>query len=172
MKYRIFVLTAFYCALAAILSPAHGQQADATVSRPGLFSYQAPPGWRVLTLPRIENPIATDPQQREASPYIEVDTAASVASLADFAEANKKSMKAMVPSTEFIDEKPFVTAAGLQGIRIVTTAHPGQRDQQAIYYPFDGPQKTKFVVIANVAPAAFEKNAPLFDAAIKTFVLQ
>jgi hypothetical protein len=172
MKYQTFVLSALYCAWAAFVNPAQGQQENATVTRPGVFSYQAPPGWRVLPLPRIENPISTDPEQREAAPYIQVDTAASAASLADFAEANKKSMKAMVPSTLFLEEKPFATAAGVQGIRIVATAHPGKRDQQAIYYLFEGPQKTKFVVIANVAPAAFEKNAPLFDAAMKTFVPQ
>ena len=124
MRFRTFILTAFYCAFATFLSPARGQKVDATVTRPGLFSYQAPPGWRVVTLPRIENPISTGPNQREAHPYIEVDTAPSAASLADFSEANKKSMKAMVPSTQFLDEKPFTTAAGLQGIRIVSTSSP------------------------------------------------
>ena len=170
MKYQTFVLLAFCCALTPLPGPALGQQADATVTRPGLFSYQAPPGWRVLTLPRIENPISTDPAQKEARPYIQVDTAASDASLAEFAEGNKKSMKAMVPSTQIIEEKPFVTTAGLKGIRIMITAHPGQRDQQAVYYLFESPKQTKFVVIANVAAAGFEKNAPLFDAAMKTFV--
>lgn len=143
----------------------------ATVKVGDVFSYQAPPGWKVLTVAGVKNPIATDPQQRDTSPFIQADTLASTTPLEEFVEANKQQMKKMVPSTEFLGQASFVTTAGLKGMRVVASAHPGVRDYKAVYYMFDGPHGTKVVIFANVGAAGFEKNEALFDAAIKTMVL-
>ena len=167
-KHSLSILLSLVCAITLLGSAASAQQPDNKVSHPGLFSYQLPPGWRALTLAKIENPVATDPAQRETNPYIQVDTVTSVGSLADFIESSKRSMKVMVPSTEFVEQTPFVTAAGAQGIRMVVTAHPGMHDQKAVYYLFEGPKSVKIIVFANVIAAGFQKNVSLFDAAART----
>jgi hypothetical protein len=172
MRTKEVVLLALVCAISAILTSARGQEAVTTISQSGLFSYHIPPGWKVVTLPRLHNPISTDLQQDAPRPYIQIDSVSSLESLADFTAANKASLKSMVPNSEVIEENPFVTSAGIKGVRVVVKARPYNDDFQTIYYIFENSKNVKFIVMANSAAAAFEKNAPLFDAAIKTLVLQ
>ena len=148
------------------------EPAAETDRQPGHYSYDLPLGWKFMTLPTFRNPIATDPKQVASSPYIQVDEVTSTTSLADFTAANKEQMKKMVPSTVFIDEKPFVTAAGKKGVRIIVTCHVGKDDRKAIYFLLEGPNKVTFVILCNTLASSFDQNEPIFDAAMKSFVCE
>ncbi len=167
------------CALIAC-SPgrARGEESHATVKEAGLFSYQAPPSWIVMKTPGMRHPISTDVQLEKGMfrTLIWVDTQTSEKSLADFAAAQRARLEMNIVVTKALDESPFVTDAGLKGIRMVARANRTEDEYNAIYYFFEGGKDkdkgVKLVVSAVSSISAFEKNATLFDAAVKTFVAE
>jgi hypothetical protein len=162
---------ALACALALLLRPAAGEEKPVIVSVPGLFSYHAPPGWSMLTLPQIPNPVSVDSRQQSPRPWIQVDGVHSQTPLAQFVAENEQRLKEMVPGSKIVEEAPFLTTANAHGVRVVVRSKPHEHEFQAVYYFFDAPYNTKLMIFANGLAPAFERNAPLFDEAIRTLVI-
>ena len=67
-----------------------------------------------------------------------------------------------------LDQRPFVTAAGLDGIRVNLDI----RDLRQILYFFDGGSNCIIVVNACCLSKSAARDTPLFDASLKTFSLE
>jgi hypothetical protein len=151
---RLFLLSAGF--LFACLG-AHAA-ADDVVGRAvlakGYFSYQAPPGWEVTEPPQAKFPIAIEstPRTPAASIYASIETFRG--DLHAYVETTLKEMARNHVFRHFHvqSRRPFVTAAGLDGFRAVTTERlvygASKTVTRKILYFFDGGGNQKVVLTA------------------------
>jgi hypothetical protein len=151
--------------------PAPAQDAGSQVTLPGLFSYQAPSGWKVQDSPISRYPVAFDVPQNNFAANLNVVVQTYPDSLANYVAANRQQMSKAPVFTHFqiIDQQPFATANGAQGIRMVVKDGVGKQDLQQIFYFFEGAADRKFVVTASSLEGDGGRYAPIFDASLKTF---
>lgn len=145
-----------------------------TVVAPGLFSYQAPPGWTVQDSPisKYKVSFASPASGFAANINVVIETAA--VPLNDYVTASLSQLKAtpMLLNVKVVSQQPFQTAGGLDGQRVVVTDAMGKMDLQQTFYFFDGGSNAKLVVTASCLSSDGAADAPLFDAALKTFTLE
>jgi hypothetical protein len=101
-----------------------------------------------------------------------IETAA--VSMNDYVAGSISALKATPALTNVtvVSQQPFQTAAGLDGQRVVVTDTMGKLNLQQAFYFFDGGSNAKLVITASCLAADGATDAPLFDAALKTFTLE
>jgi len=156
--------------LAATVLPLYADQ-GATISEPGVFTYQAPPDWEVKESPMSKYKVAMGPAKNGFAPNINVVTESYDGTLEHYVEANKTAIKdsPMFSNVTFVSQAAFEGANGVQGIRLVTTDTLGKMNLQQIFYFFSG-TKGKVVVTASSSIETGDQYTPIFDASLKTFM--
>jgi hypothetical protein len=142
-----------------------------TVLDRGLFSYQAPPGW---TVPESSDahPVAVGPMKDGFAPDIHIDIRPNTKTVKEYVAAKVRAVRTAFPDFKFIDERPFSTTAGLDGIRAVVTDTVGKFRLEQVFYFFDGGANRILVISARCLAADGARAAPIFDASIKTLSLE
>lgn len=170
MKFACGMLAGFFALAWGTLS-AQAQAVGDTVSAPGIFTYQAPPGWTVKDTAMSKYKICFDTPKNDFAANINVVVQPYPKPLADYVALNKSQIKSvpMLQNVLITDEKPFTTAAGLQGTRLVITDTVGKSDLEQTFYIFAGDGDTKYVVTASCLVTDAQTYAPVFDASMKTF---
>ena len=170
MKFARALLAGLVTLAMATLS-AQAQAGGDTVSSPGVFSYQAPPGWAVKDTSISKYKVSFDTPKNNFAANINVVVQSYPKSLADYVDVNKAQIKniAVLQNVLIVDERPFTTTAGLQGTRMVVTDTVGKADLEQTFYLFAGDGDAKYVVTASCLLGDAQAYAPIFDASIKTF---
>jgi hypothetical protein len=173
-KTALFLFAALPLLRAAATTPATPPE---LVSVPHLFQYQAPPGWSVRSIATFSKyPIARNEANAAVVPQITVEMETSPEPLANwsrqFLAKNRDSLAAYRVRTG--DLEPFITTAGARGFHATLdfSANVGPTTLQLhyAYYFFEGSKNAKFVVACLCARDDTDHDAPLFDAAMTTFV--
>ena len=148
--------------------------AGPTVLAKGLFSYQAPPGWAAQDSPISKYKISLAPAANGFSANINVVIETAAVSLNDYVTGSLGQLEAtpMLTNVKVVSQQPFQTAAGLDGQRVVVTDTMGKMNLQQTFYFFDGGSNAKLVITASCLVSDGATDAPLFDAALKTFTLE
>jgi len=144
------------------------------VSVPNVFSYQAPPGWILKHAPGATYPTAVDAPNGNEGGMIAVESTPSPGMLDDWFQRTLISYRAQYAGTTWRadDPKPFLTTAGVKGIRMPITMTVGNKNLYFVDYAFAGSGDTKITVGCTCLQADSNFYVPLFDAAMKTFVPQ
>jgi len=160
--------------LAFAILPGKAQDLGATVSQPGVFSYRAPKGWAVKDSPLSKYKVSFDTPKNNFAANINLVVESYPKPLADYVAANKSSIKSVpfLQNVLIIDEKPFVTAGGLHGTRLVITDTVGKANLEQTFYFFAGDSDAKYVVTGSCLVDDARQYAPIFDASMKTFSTQ
>jgi hypothetical protein len=147
-----------------------------TLSTPSVFRYQAPPGWTSqvaggLTLGGF--PQAVGPASNNFTPDITFITD-GYASVDQFAKTYRPRLIDMTPRVfplKLVDQKPFVTTAGVKGIRLhsIDPASPPIAEQYSYVFPNRNGMVMEFACAC--APADAARYLPIFDASMKTVVV-
>lgn len=156
------------------IMPGHAQDLGDMVSQADVFSYQAPKGWSIRDTGMSKYKISFDAPKNSFAANINVVVETYPKPLADYVEFNKSTIKSvpLLQNVLIIDEKPFTTAGGLQGVRMVITDTVGKADLEQTFYIFAGDSDTKYVVTATCLIGDARHYAPIFDASMKTFSLE
>ena len=156
--------------LAAALSvPAHAgpRVADAA----GGFSYTAPNGWRAGSLPGSQYKVCYAKPVGGFAPNVNVVEENAPVSVSAYAPAALAPLQARMPGFRLISQSPFVTRAGLRGVRVVAEDAPAGRKLRQIFYLFPGRGARK-VVTASLPAAVAGQYVGAVDAAMKTFTVR
>jgi hypothetical protein len=169
MKRLILLLSA--SALAFLPARADG---GPTVVQPGLFSYQAPPGWTVQESPVSKYKISLAAPVNGFAANINVVIENAPVSMNDYVTASLNGLKSAtaLQDVKILSQEPFTTAAGLAGQKIVVTDTMNKIGVRQTFYFFDGGSDNKLVITASCAQPDGAADAVLFDAAMKTLTLE
>jgi hypothetical protein len=180
MRWRHFILLDACLLLSALCAPlASGSTQDAgpTLRTPSLFSYQAPPGWTSQVAGGLALggfPQAVGPASHNFTPDITFITD-GYHTIDQFAKTYQPHLVDLTLTQMFplklVDQKPFVTAAGVKGVRLhsIDPANPPTAEQFS--YVFPNPDGLVFEFACACAPADAAHYAPIFDASMKTVVI-
>jgi hypothetical protein len=170
MKFTFALLAGFFTLALGTVS-AQAQALGDTVTAAGVFSYQAPAGWSIKDTQMSKYKVCFDTPKNGFAANINVVIQPYPKPLADYVAFNKEQLKnvPMLQNVLIIDEKPFTTAGGLSGTRLVITDTVGKSDLEQTFYIFAGTGDTKYVVTASCLAADAQADAPIFDASAKTF---
>ena len=146
-------------------------EAGPTVLAKGLFSYQAPEGWTLMSSPLSKFPVSIGKANPGQRPNIFVGMSSFPGGLADYTGTILTYLRSKT-GTIIVSQQPFVTTAGLDGIRIVTRQALPRSNVQLIYYLFDGGGGHKLMIAAGCAASDATQETPLFDEAVKSFTLE
>jgi hypothetical protein len=165
-----FLALAIYFLVTLACGRVAAQDLGDTVSEPGVFSYQAPKGWTIQSTQMSKYKVCLDKAKDGFAANINVVTEAYSGTLEKYVELNKAAIKgsAFFTSVEFVDDKPFVTSSGANGIRVTANTVLGKLNLRQSFYFFDG-ASSKFVVTTSSLIGDGDKYAPIFDASLKTF---
>ena len=166
-----FTILAALLFLACEIVQCVADEGGPTVLDKGLFSYQAPPGWTVPEM-NLAHPVAVGPMKDGFAPNIHVDIKPNAKPMKEFVADNLSAVRAAFPNYKLVDQRPFFTAAGLDGSRVMITDTVGRFHLQQIFYFFDGGSNQVLVISASCLAADGVREAPIFDASIKTFSLE
>jgi hypothetical protein len=136
-----------------------------------LLPVRAPVGWTVPEM-NLPHPVAVGPLRDGFAPNIHVDIKPNAKTVKEYVADNLQAVRAAFPDFKLIDQRPFATAAGLDGIRVVVTDTVGKFHLQQIFYFFDGGAHQVLVISACCLAADGVHDAPVFDASIRTFSLE
>jgi hypothetical protein len=148
--------------------PGRGEGMGPTVLAKGLFSYQAPPGWQTTESSRSPYPVCSEGwnQAQEARIQVQIETASQGFSI--YVDRCLQALCIGPDHARILDRRPFVTAAGLDGIRVTLTL----RSLRHIFYFFDGGSGKIIIVNACCRLSDADRDVPLFDISLKTFTLE
>jgi hypothetical protein len=151
-----------------------GDEMGSTVLAKGLFSYQAPPGWSVQQASFSKYPVSAAPRRNGFAANIDVVIESSPKALGDYVSSSLAAFQSSgaLRDMHVVNQRPFLTAAGLDGIRVEATDMAGPYHLREIFYFFDGGSDNKLVVTASCLARDGIRDAPLFDASLKTFTLE
>jgi hypothetical protein len=164
----LFSIAAFFGAL-----PSMADAPLVIVSAPNVFSYQAPAGWTVQTPDGAKYPSATDIKDGGVNGgMIAVEVETKPGPLEDWGKESlaKNRVQWADYNLRESDLTPFETAAGAKGFRTVLQITAQGKDLQWTLYLFAGSSDAKIAVSCASPAEIAEKYAPIFDAAMKTFV--
>jgi hypothetical protein len=172
MSRRFFMMLAG-AALALGCSRAMAEEPGPVLKAFSLFTYQAPSGWTSqvaggLTLGGF--PQAVGPTSNNFTPDITFVTN-GYHSIDDFVKSYKPRLIDLTPRAfplKLVDTKPFVTAAGVKGMRLhsIDPASPPIAEQFS--YVFPNPDGMVFEFACACAPADAARLLPIFDASMKS----
>jgi hypothetical protein len=174
MRWRHFILLAVVAALStAGLQAAPNQMVPKglgeTIRIPELLSYRVPAGWTSDTETNA-SPQARGPISNGFVPDITFN-AGNHGTLAGFAQDFQPELYDSGRQLKYMDQTPFVTAAGVKGIRCrsVDPSNPSLVTQYSyIFLSSDGQQLELACACATVDAAVY---LPVFDASMKTVVI-
>lgn len=138
----------------------------------GGFSYQPPAGWHIRTFPGLKYKICyTTPANGFAPNINTVDEVAPVP-MGPYMQASIAQMKRAYANLHVVSQKPFVTASGIQGARLVTDGVAAGKHMHQVFYVFPGTNNRKYVLTASSLASDHGKYDAATDQAMKTFKLQ
>ncbi len=105
------------------------------------------------------------PTKNGFAPNIHVDIGPNTKSVKDYVANNLRAVRAAFPDYKLIDQRPFSTAAGLDGIRVVIIDKVQKVRLRQIFYFFDGGSNQILVISGCCLAEDGVREAPLFDAA-------
>lgn len=143
-----------------------------TVDQPKLYSYQAPAGWTLQTLPSAQYPVACDTQdgRTKATISVEIDTAPGPLDAWTAQSLAKNKVQFSQYNIQIGDQKPFATGSGVNAIQVPITLTAGGNGIQFVDYFFAGSSDAKIAVTCSCPAADAAHYIPLFETAMKTFV--
>ncbi len=145
-------------------------------SEPGLFTFEAPEGWKVVPADGMTYKVCVDGAQDESTSTaritVEKDDRPAAESLTDYITWSFDQMKKGdgISNLKISSPIPFKTNSGLTGFRVTVSETLNKFDLQQITYFFDGVKPgTKIVVTCMSLARHAEQLAPVFDASMLTF---
>jgi len=136
---------------------------------PGLLSYEVPQGWSTDTETNA-SPQARGPISNGVVPDITFNPG-NHGTLADFAKDFQPVLYDSGRTLKYMDQKPFVTSAGVKGIRcrsVSSSTPPLVTQYSYIFLSSDGQQLELACACASMDAAVY---LPVFDASMKTVVI-
>jgi hypothetical protein len=178
MRGRHFLVPGAGLVFAALfLPPASGSSPDAgpTLTGPSVFRYVAPPGWTSQVGPSSMGgfPQAIGPASHNFTPDITFKTD-GYEPVAQFVQAYQPTLidvVAQVFPLKLVDQEPFVTAAGVQGVRLHSIDPSSPPTAEQFSYIFSDRNGLIYEFACACAPADSARYAPIFDASMKTVVI-
>ena len=171
---RILPRLAFLALFLATLGQTHAAT-PASISEPGVFSYQLPPGWISVEVPHMY-PLAVEKsgaaKKEQAKAMISVTTKMADGNLVDWCAQSMQQNRAQFATlgAQVGQLEPFLPATGAIGYRApIDLAVRGHALHYVMYF-FDGGDGTKITVTCACPAADAPHYTPLFEAAMKTFV--
>ena len=140
-----------------------------TITIPGLLSYQVPAGWSTDTETNA-SPQARGPISNGVVPDITFN-AGNHGTLKNLADTYQPELWDTSESLKIIEQKPFVTTAGVKGVRLkeVESSTPSRVTQYSyIFLSSDGQLLELACACATVDAAVY---LPVFEASMKTVVI-
>ena len=137
-----------------------------------LFSYLAPAGWAVRSLPQSKFKICHAAPDREFAPNINVVIESAPVGLDAYVNGNMAGLGRMFRGVKVVSNTPFTSAKGAKGRRlIVEFAHEG-RQLRNLLYIFTGKGNRKYVVTGSGLKVYGSKYDQAFDSAAQTFAVK
>jgi len=177
-KYMKSIFTGSFRAVVVVLFLApllmRADNKGSAVSVPNLFSYQAPMGWALQKLPSATYPAATETKNGSVQAMITVEVDHTPGALDEWCRHSLEKNKVQFAAYNMNagEPTPFTTSSGAKGFRIVITLTANSNKLAFIDYYFSGTSDAKFVVSCTCQQTEIDHYAPIFDAAVKTFVPQ
>ncbi len=139
------------------------------VVEPGYFTYREPLGWTVQDYDLMNLPGCIENNDDFAASIEEADHI-SEESLPDYVRSHEtgSEFNPDLHHVEMIDEKPFVTLAGVTGIRAVVTYTLDNQNLERVVYFFAPAQNHILVFIATCLASDAAKYVPIFDRSLAT----
>jgi hypothetical protein len=139
----------------------------------GLFSYVLPNGWKVAEFPGLKFKISRGEPVKDFAPNIIVIDETYTKSLDDYAKDNIAAMKKMFQGMKLLGQSDFKTADGTRAIKLLTERYDegAKKNLRQIYYLYDAGNTKLVVTCSNIAEEG-PGSDPVFDAAMKTFVIK
>jgi hypothetical protein len=172
----IFAGLLYAFAVALFLAPLliRAEDQGTIVSVSNLFSYQAPVGWTVQKVPSATYPIATETKDGSVHASISVEADHTPGALDEWCHHSVEKNKVQFASNNMNagELTPLTTSSGAKGFRVIITLTANSNKLAFIDYYFSGSSDAKMVVTCTCQQTEIDHYAPIFDAAIKTFVPQ
>lgn len=162
------VLTALILSAASLFAADVGKRHHETA---GGFSFCPPQGWKLQSFPGLKYSIAAGPASKGFAPNINVVDESADASLADYVEANRKTLSTVFKAYKELGKKEFKTTAGLKGARLLIQNQQNDTVLRQAFYFFAGKGDKKFVVTCSALASGGEAIDEVFETSLKTFVL-
>jgi len=137
----------------------------------GGFSFCPPQGWTVRNLPGLKYSIVAGPASKGFAPNINVVDETAGMSLTAYVDANKKMLSKAFKSYKELGKREFKTTSGLKGTRLVIQSDQNGTLLRQAFYFFAGTGDNKFVVTCSALASGGEEIDEVFEASLKTFVL-
>jgi hypothetical protein len=136
-----------------------------------LFSYTAPKGWTVRDFPGVASRISHAPPANGFAANINVVNEKAPMPLDKYLVAAEKQLKTL-PGFKSGGSKPFSTAKGIKGVRVIYEQEAQGKKLRQLAYVFPGKSGLKFVVTMSALSSDGTKYDTQFDAAAKTFIVK
>jgi hypothetical protein len=135
----------------------------------GYFTYREPLGWTVQDYDLMNLPGCIE-NNDDFSASIEETDHRGDQSLSDFVQSHETGadFDPALHDVEMIDEKPFVTKAGVTGIRVVVTYTLNAQNLERVLYFFAPIPNHILVFTATCLAADAAKYVPIFDLSLGT----
>jgi len=140
-----------------------------TITIPGLLSYQVPKGWSTDTETNA-SPQARGPVSNGVVPDITFNPG-NHGTLSNLADTYQAVLYDTMEGLKIVEQKPFVTTAGVKGVRLreMENSTPSRITQYSyIFLSTDGQQLELACACATVDAAVY---LPVFDASMKSVVI-
>lgn len=157
------------CTLPAAPVSAQGRR----LSEPaGGFSYLPPAGWHIRTFPGLKYKICYTAPANGFAPNINTVDEVTPMAMGPYVQLSVAHMKLAYTSLHILSQKPFATASGVQGVRMMTDGLVGDKHVHQVFYVFPGASSRKYVLTASSLASDHGKYDAATDQAMKTFKLQ
>jgi hypothetical protein len=159
------------CFLWLAVNAAYAAVGDRHFEQAGAFSLQAPRGWQFRDYPGMKYQIAHGPVTDSFSPNINVVDEAYGGTFKSYVDASANALARAFVEFTLLTREAFVTANGLRGERLITTARQQKYLLRQTYYIFPGANGRFLVVTCSTLAAGGEKLDTVFEESLKTFEL-
>jgi hypothetical protein len=137
----------------------------------GGFSFCPPEGWTIQSFPGMKYSIAAGPAANGFAPNINVVDETADVSLPAYVDASKKMLSKAFKDYKELGKREFKTTAGLKGTSLIIQSNQNGTQLRQAFYFFAGTGDKKFVVTCSSLASGGEKIGEVFEASLKTFVL-
>ena len=166
MKKLSFLLLFF------LLSAAYAAPGERYVDHRGKFSYIAPAGWQFRNFPGLKFRVAVGPSANKFTPNINIVDEEFRGDLKEYVDKNLENLPKIISGFKLLDRKPFTTASGLQGEKLITTSKQNNQELRQLFYIFPAADRDQYLVVT-CSLLAFGGAALdiIFDKSLSTFQL-
>ena len=138
----------------------------------GGFSYLPPAGWHIRTLPGLKYKVCFAKPLAGFAPNINTVDEVAPVPMGPYVQASIAQMKRAYANLHVLSQKPFVTASGVHGVRMVTDGLAAGKHMHQVFYVFPGANSRKYVLTASFLASDGSKYDAVTDASMKTFTLK